>query len=171
MKGHADDNLFYRGIKGLIPWSTAGWNEAARWEMEMMDKPRDDWDLKERGLILVDDSTGEKMKIIFNPFVIENQLSRYFIQRYKKHEIAFAHSIRYYWIKGFINNHMNELKDEGFIAQEGGETSILEALIEALCTLPFSAVVKSEEGSVSYEFSYDEVIDRAWELLRDSERD
>ena len=55
MKEHANDNPFYRGIKGLIPWSTDGWNEAAMWEMEMMDKPRDDWDLKERGLFLVDD--------------------------------------------------------------------------------------------------------------------
>jgi hypothetical protein len=168
MNEYKDDNPFHKGLRGLIPWSVAEWNKAAKWEMEMMQKPRDDWDLKERGLILVDDETGEKLRITFNPFIIENQLSMYFIQRYKKHELAFAHSIRYYWIKGFINDYMGELKDEGFIVQEGGATSIHEALIEALCILPFSEMKKGETGSICYKFSHDEVMDKAWELLRDA---
>jgi len=160
-----DIELYKKAHKGLIPWSYNEWNKAFEWEMKMMETPKDDWDLSPKSVKIIDEDTNEITIIKFNPLMIENQLSIYFNKTYSP-ELSFAHNMRYHWIQHFLHQYKSKLIDEGLMIVKEDEMLVNNAVTKALCILPYSGEVKDEYGSSTYEFSYQEVLDKSWELLK-----
>lgn len=76
---------------GKIPRSLEEFEEIHTWHHELLSTPMDDWDLKERNLILEDEILGNTIKLTLNNFMSENQLGIHMIDRFgpKEENIKF----------------------------------------------------------------------------------
>ncbi|MEE9558364.1 MAG: hypothetical protein V3V94_02660 [Candidatus Brocadiales bacterium] len=147
--------------KGLLPWSLEEFKEAMDYVDKLIETPKDDWDLRQRPSILLEhDETGDVEEIRFNPFHIENQIGEYFIKRYTDTTESFVHSYRFFMIRGLLFEHSQVLFDEGLAKQDDECVMYSDSLLKSLCVLPYSRLVKDEDGALYY-FSIDEVVKKA----------
>jgi hypothetical protein len=156
--------------KGTIPWSVDECIEIMGWYQRLNKTPKDDWDLKERGFCLKDEESGEVKKLVLNQFMPINQLGLYMAHRYKSDVMPY-HFNRLMEIMAFLCDHLQELKLDGFSRTDSDERDeICIPVLQALCELPFSkkTIVNDEER---YKFDYQEVAQRARELLKEYEED
>ena len=153
--------------KGLIAWSKDEYKSILDEIHAVHQKPKDDWDLTKRSFILEDEKTGNREEVRSNNFHPVVQFSSIFCKKYPDEELYYAHSFRFYRICHFIKTYEQALLDEGLVQKEPKFLKIKDELLEALCILPFSKITK-EKGSKSYSFSYQEIVDKAWDLIKRS---
>jgi len=141
-----NEEFYKKAYKGLIPWSRGEWDKAVEWEMKRSTGSRGNWCM-----------------------VIKlNWINIYFNKTYSP-ELSLAHSVRYNWIMLFLlNQYKSKLIDEGLIIATEDNILTNPALIEALCILPYSEEENDEQGELFYKFSYQEVINKARSIMKQS---
>ncbi len=151
--------------RGLIPWSRTEFNKVTQEFHGLLQKPKDDWNLKRHQFSILDDETGKVENYQINPFNNSAQFSELMLKKYPDETEFMAHSLRHAEIMMFINDSKEDLIKEGFLIQEEKELLIKEELIESLCVLPFSFKILNEDGEEEFHFSYQEVVDRTWKTI------
>lgn len=153
-------------IKGNVKWPFEEFQEIYSWYGNLHDKPRDDWDLKKRGLTLIDEEDEKEYDITFNPFMPMNQLGFHMVKKFG--EEKFMHYMhRFMEIMRFISEHKKKFIEDGFMKTPDEDKKYIEIqteILQALCELPYTQKVKAE-GNTFYRLNYTDVINKAKELM------
>lgn len=152
--------------RGTMPWNADECLEVMRWYHNLQGTPKDDWDLRERSLLLKLEETGKVQKVQFNQFQPLNQLGFYMAQRYDSDVMPY-YADRFMRIMDFLCEHREELKGDG-LYREGGDDfdEICYPLLQALCELPYSRT-QVLDGEECHTFDYDEVVKKTRALLEE----
>lgn len=157
---------FLLAEQGRIPWTVDEYM-AVLAERRRLDKtPHDDWDRRERGMLLEDRETGVVQKFVFNPDVMENQIGHFVCQRYKDkpRHIVMAHLMRYFAMNEFFHTNQPRLMEEGLIKSdpqgEEGLVHVSEAILQELATAPYEESFLSD-GREFWRYDRERIIERA----------
>jgi len=150
--------------KGLIPWDKRGFQLVNSKLTKLLNTPKDDWDLSSDFSFLKDDVAENIFKA--NPFAPMGQIARFMQKMYSDKRTFMAHFFRYNNIIRFLKEYEEGLCREGFIRRDANNHMIKDELLETLCMLPFSETRESYGEVEEYGFSYNEVVEKAWEMFR-----
>ena len=148
-------------MKGTVAWSVGECTEALKWYYQLLQTPKDDWDLTPRGGA-IKDKTGRICQFNLNMLNPKNQISKHLSERYGN--MAAYHSSRLQNIVDFLRDYSQKLEAEELGKQTDSGFEPCKELMEALCRLPYS---KREivNDQMYHRFKYKEVIAKARELL------
>jgi len=153
-------------IEGKLPWNYHDYCKVAKWYHELHDKPKDDWDLKERGILYK--NKGKTGKIIVNSFMPENQLAFHMLNEYGEEGFK-----KYFWrffeIGHFLVLNQDSLEKDKLIVKGKGSFLATSELLKALCALPFSKIIK-RKGETKHTFDYKEVVEKAKEIQKEEDK-
>jgi len=148
-------------LEGKYPWNYKDFMSVANWMHELKQKPLDDWDLKERGLLLEDEQGCRKITI--NNFLPENQLGIFMMKNFGV-DVFRRQFYRFMEIMQFVRKNRDRLEKDKMLIKGKSFDATQDELIEVLCILPFSK--KTGKGKkIRHTFNYKEVIEKANELL------
>jgi hypothetical protein len=154
-------------IEGKIPWNYEDFCKIAEWYHKLKETPKDDWDLKERGILLKD--KDKISKITINNFASENQLAFYMLKEYGK-EYFKKYIFRFFEITQFLAHNRDSLEKDKMTINGSDAIVVKSELLKALCLLPYSKIVKTgkSKNDIRYEYDYNEVIKKAKELMKEN---
>lgn len=157
-----------RVFSGEIPWSLEELMDAIERAGSLLDTPHDDWDRRERGLIMLDGETGERSKLVFNPDVLDNQIAHFLMSRFRERGYDLvtkqSHLFRFMTIRAFLASQAQALINDGLVRQESDAqlVEVSEALLAVLTESRYDAVTENPEtGQVERSFDYEAVVFRA----------
>jgi len=149
-----------KSFRGEIPWNPEDFKKVAEWFHVLVNKPKDDWDLSEKGIIL--ENEGKISKLRFNKMLPENQLAFFMLDAFGP-KVFRTQFIRCHKIAQFIKKNRDRLEKDRLTIKGKDVDALSSELLEALCVLPFSKIDKRRKHQ-SHEFNYREVVQKAKEI-------
>ena len=150
-----------KSFKGEIPWNPDEFKQLSEWYHSLVNKPKDDWDLSEKSILIEGDS-GEISKLSFNKFNNDNQIAFYMLDNFGPFVFR-TQFIRFFKINFFIKRNRDKLEKDKLIIKGKKFDAVSDELLKALCILPFSKIDKRKKND-KFDFNYKEVIKKAKEF-------
>jgi hypothetical protein len=132
--------------KGEVKWNKKEYLGLIKWIGELVQTPKDDWDLKKSRVKLEDGRVIES-----NPFSVVAQVFNHMDKEYGDN--ASYYYARFYNINKFTMDYEDELEKKDLIMKHDKGVKIRDILLEVLCKMPYTKKVNKE-----YTFDYDEVM-------------
>lgn len=153
------DRELDRAMKGLEPWSYADLVDVLLHFEGLGAGTQDEWDLRRHGVTIQLGDEVERFE--FNMLDVDNQMVFWFRERYGIPKFVYP-AVRWIRIRGFLANKRSIMIKLGLMrpAPDKG-TEIDEALLEALCQVPFDRV---DEDKDKRDFSLDTVLESTRKL-------
>jgi hypothetical protein len=149
----------------MIPWSAEEYVALKGEFMEIMDRPRDDWDRRPARFLLQDEEGAEAVYTL-NPDKPEVQFARLVTARYRSagRGVAMAHFERFDKIEQFVGTHEEELRSVKLIFDGEKGPMIDGRILDELTQSPYETFVgfEGEEQEIEvWDFNSTLVIARA----------
>lgn len=150
---------------GKIPWNKKGFQVVNKELSRLLSTPKDDWNLSLQSISLKD-LDQDSIEFKPNPFQPMGQISNFMKEMYPDKKEFMAHFFRYNNMIRFLKEYEDDLMEEGLIKKGPKFHMIKDELLDSLCVLPFTVLRESFGEFEDYFYDYDDVVNKAWELLR-----
>jgi len=134
-------------VKGLIPWTDKEFQEVNHFLYNLLQRPKDDWDLSR---------VPDRLPVsAFEPM---GQVAKHLRKKYLNDLLFKAHFVRFNNIIRFLQEHKSELIDQDLLKDNRKVPLIKSHLIGALCEMAYTEERSNPEGFEEYVFSYSDVM-------------